>query len=132
MAFSTALRSQPLCGLQSESIGHVPQPSMPPVPAVLWTAAVILRVPFAKVETLTPDLLASSCIHFPTPHVIASWGGSSNFRETVRSEHILLFCSHTSADSEFESIAPLLLGVQALCSASAHLFSEEWSQCVMA
>lgn len=93
MAFSTALRSQLLCGLQSESIGHAPQPSMSPMPAVLWIVctAVILRVLFAKVETLTADLLASSCIHCPTPHLIASWGGSSNFRETVRSEHILLF-----------------------------------------
>lgn len=68
--------------------------------------------------------------HLLRPHPIASWGGGIDFREAVRSEHVWLFALRL-LQAQFESIAPLLLRVQALRSASAHLFSEEWSQCVM-
>lgn len=51
---------------------------------ILWIerTAVLLRMPFAKAETLTPELMASSCLHFPTSHLLSVfWDGESKAGE---------------------------------------------------
>lgn len=89
---------------------------------ILWIecTAVLLRRPFAKANTLSPELMASSCLRFPRSDLLSVFGVVEvNLGRPSCLNMSYLSLSHFPA-SEFESIAPLLSRVQALSSGSSH------------
>lgn len=79
-------------------------------------------------ETLSPELMASSCLHFLRSDLLNVFGVVEvNLGRLSGLNMSYLSLSHSPA-SEFESIAPLLSRVQTISSGSTHHFSDG---CVM-
>lgn len=110
----------------SVSIGLPPQASMQLAHPLDWVHSCPLRTPFAMAETLSPELIASSCLHFLRSDLLNVFGVVEvNLGRPSGLNMSYLSLSHSPA-SEFESIAPLR--VQTLSSGSTHHFSDG---CVM-